>query len=71
MAILKREDDPRLSREASLALSAFRVGVDSEQRASLAAGVPYPIAEAGRDVVWVHPDGTRRVGFDAESGIVD
>jgi hypothetical protein len=60
MANLKRDAVPELSNEVSLALSAFRVGVAAEQRASLAEGVPYPIMDEENNVVWVHPDGTIR-----------
>lgn len=69
MSILKREDGAKGSREASLALRAFRVGVAQEQRASLAVGVPYPIVDDSGQIVWIHPDGSRQATFEGKGSV--
>lgn len=47
-------------------MSAFAAATATELRAGLAAGQPYPMAEGDR-VVWVHPDGSKRLSDKPDS----
>jgi hypothetical protein len=54
------------SAEAEAMAAAFGDAVGRENQATLQAGRPYAVADRGR-VVWVHPDGSRRLTADPSS----
>ena len=54
------------SPEAVAAMAVFAEAAGTELAQGLERGVAYPMLEGGR-VVWVHPDGARRLAADAAS----
>lgn len=55
-----------VSPEAEAALTVFATTAGLELAESLARGTPYPTME-GERVVWVHPDGSRRLSASQAS----
>ncbi|WP_139226024.1 hypothetical protein [Falsiroseomonas stagni] len=54
------------SPEAVAASNVFATAAGLELEEGLARGTPYPTVEGGR-VVWVHPDGSRRLSANQAS----
>lgn len=54
------------SPEAAAAMTVFAAAAGAELEEGLARGAPYPTLEADR-VVWVHPDGSRRLAANPAS----
>lgn len=55
--------------EAEAVVRSFAAAVSAELRAKHAAGRPYSTMNAAGEVVFVHPDGSVRVGRSADSAL--